>query len=321
MEGTGGGRAPGGTLASLKEAIGMLAVVLSGGGNYGAMQAGALEVMAERGIRPELVVGTSAGALNAIHYAANPSPEGARRLQDVWRQVTQGMVGSLSLLGGLQRLVTNHPSLFSNKALAEFVEGHLPDGVSRFGELRRLAGVRAFTLAACLDTGEPAVFGDRDDDRLLDGAMASTGLPPYLPPWEVDGRRYIDGAVFSNLPIRTAVERGATQVVAIEIHHAVASLRASRFMIDITTSAVSLMVEHMAAAEVRWASRHRIPVHHIQLKAPENVPFWDYAESDILIDSGRRLMQTALEREPIEPMPEWKVRLRRAVSQWLPGRD
>jgi len=299
----------------------MLAVVLSGGGNYGAMQSGALEVLAQSPIRPALVVGTSAGALNAIHFAADPSAEGARRQQAIWRQVDQGMVGSLSLLGGLQRLVTNQPSLFTNQALAKFVKNNLPAGASTFGEVRAMAGVRAYTMAACLDTGEPVVFGDRDDDRLLDGAMASSGLPPYLPPWEAGGRRYVDGAVFSNLPIQTAVERGATQVIALEIHHAVTSSRASRFMIDITTSAVSLMVEHMADIEERWAKRHRIPVRRIQLDAPPEVPFWDYSQADLLIDVGRQIMAETLRNEPIDLVPEWQVRAMRTVSRWFPGRD
>lgn len=299
----------------------MLGLVLSGGGNYGAMQSGALEVLAQTPIQPALVVGTSAGALNAIHFAADPTVEGARRQQAIWRQVDQGMVGSLSLLGGLQRLVTNQPSLFTNHALAKFVEGHLPAGAITFGDLRAMAGVRAYTLAACLDTAQPVVFGDDDDDRLLDGAMASSGLPPYLPPWEVSGRRYVDGAVFSNLPIQTAVERGATQIIALEIHHAAASSQASRFMIDITTSAVSLMVEYMADAEERWAKRHRIPVRRIQLDAPPEVPFWDYSQTDLLVDIGRQIMADTLRNEPIHLVPEWRVRAMRVASRWFPGRD
>jgi NTE family protein len=299
----------------------MLAVVLSGGGNYGAMQAGALEVLAESSAKPAIVVGTSAGALNAVHFAADPTVQGARRLQDVWRLVDQGMVGSLSLLGSIQRLVTNQPSLFTNRALAQFVEENLPAGAVTFGDVFEMAGVRAFTLSACLDTGELVVFGDRDEDRLLDGAMASSGLPPYLPPWEVGGKRYVDGAVFSNLPIRTAVERGATQIVAIEIHHAVTSSQASRFMVDITTSAVSLMVEHMADIEARWVRRHRIPVQRIQLDAPPGVPFWDYTQTDLLIDLGRRTMAETLAAEPIHVVPRWRVQLARVAARLLPGRD
>ncbi len=299
----------------------MLAVVLSGGGNYGAMQSGALEALADCRVQPALVVGTSAGALNAIHFAADPTAEGARRQQAIWRQVDQSMVGSLSLLGGLQRLVTNQPSLFTNQALARFIERNLPVGASTFGELEGLSGVRAYTLAACLDTAELVVFGDSGDDRLLDGAMASSGLPPYLPPWEVAGHRYVDGAVYSNLPIRTAVERGATQVIAIEIHHAVASSQASRFMIDITTSAVSLMVEHMADIEARWARRHRIPVRRIKLDAPPEVPFWDYTQTDLLIEAGRGIMAATLEREPIRRVPEWRARMMSLASRWFPGRE
>lgn len=304
-----------------RESAEMLAVVLSGGGNYGAMQSGALEALAETRVQPALVVGTSAGAINAIQFAADPTVEGARRQQEIWRQVDQTLVGSLSLLGSLQRLVTNQPSLFTGQALASFVKRHLPPGAISFGDLRRISGVRAFTLAACLDTAQPVVFGDRDRDRLLDGAMASSALPPYLPPWEVAGRRYVDGAVYSNLPIRTAVERGAMQVIAIEIHHAVASSQASRFMFDITNAALSLMVEHMSDIEERWARRHRITVRRIQLESPPDVPFWDYTQADRLIDAGRKIMAGTLRHEPIDLIPEWRLRMMRIISRWFPGLD
>src|SRR4030042_1923055 len=58
---------------------------VGGGGSRGALRAGALEVLLERGLRPQIVVGTSAGALNAIFVAADPTPHGARAMQKVWR--------------------------------------------------------------------------------------------------------------------------------------------------------------------------------------------------------------------------------------------
>ena len=72
----------------------MFAYVLSGGGNYGAMQVGALEVLLAHGPRPQMLVGTSAGALNAAYLATDPTLEGARRLGDAWRGVRLGHVGS-----------------------------------------------------------------------------------------------------------------------------------------------------------------------------------------------------------------------------------
>ena len=67
----------------------MLAFVLSGGGNRGALEVGALRVLVERGIRPEMLVGTSAGAVNAAMVASDPTLEGMQRLVNAWREVTK----------------------------------------------------------------------------------------------------------------------------------------------------------------------------------------------------------------------------------------
>ena len=58
----------------------MIAFVLSGGGNRGALQGGALKALLERGISPDLIVGTSVGALNGVTLAADPTVAGARQL-------------------------------------------------------------------------------------------------------------------------------------------------------------------------------------------------------------------------------------------------
>src|SRR3954468_9556304 len=60
------------------------AFVLSGGGNMGALQVGMLRALVERDIRPDLVLGCSVGALNGAAYAADPTPAGVDRLEDLW---------------------------------------------------------------------------------------------------------------------------------------------------------------------------------------------------------------------------------------------
>lgn len=99
----------------------MRALVLSGAGNFGAMQAGAIEPLLETGFRPELIVGTSAGALNGLLLASEPTAEGARRAQAAWQQVSLREIGTPGLLGSVRRLVTNRDSLVPSVPLARFV--------------------------------------------------------------------------------------------------------------------------------------------------------------------------------------------------------
>src|SRR5687768_7033590 len=61
------------------------AFVLAGGGSFGAIQVGMLHSLAARGVAADMVVGSSVGALNGAYYAGNPTPEGIRRLETIWR--------------------------------------------------------------------------------------------------------------------------------------------------------------------------------------------------------------------------------------------
>jgi predicted acylesterase/phospholipase RssA len=65
----------------------MIAFVFSGGGSGGAMEAGGVKALYERGIRPDIVVGSSAGAMNAAFLAIDPTPEGVERLCTIWRNL------------------------------------------------------------------------------------------------------------------------------------------------------------------------------------------------------------------------------------------
>ena len=67
----------------------MRAFVLSGGKNLGPLQVGALRALLENDIRPDMIVGCSAGALNAFYLLQNMVPEQMDRLADMWSQVTR----------------------------------------------------------------------------------------------------------------------------------------------------------------------------------------------------------------------------------------
>ena len=112
----------------------MKALVMSGAANYGTLQAGALDPIFASGFRPEMVVGTSAGALNAIYIAYDPTPEGVARLQDLWRAAGPKEVGIPTVMGVVRRLVRQKDSLVPGDSLAAFLGQYLPQGVDTFGD-------------------------------------------------------------------------------------------------------------------------------------------------------------------------------------------
>lgn len=296
----------------------MLALVLSGAANYGAMQAGALEALAAVGFEPKIVVGTSAGALNAIYFAYDPSMDGTRRLQSLWRAAGPSAVGVPKPLSAVRRLVTRRDSLVTNEHLLNFLTNNLPSEVETFGQLDRWHGVRAYTVAVCMETGKLAVFGDKEDDLLLDGAMASTAVPPYYPPWQLGEYRYLDGGIYANLPILAALERGATQVLALKVSHAMGSKEMAYGVMGIGSYSISLMGEAQAAYEIAWSRATGGEIRVIQLPAPIDVDFWDYTQAARLIRVGNEIVSRELELRPLRKYPQWWLRIRRRLcSLWL----
>ena len=293
----------------------MLALVLSGAGNFGSMQVGVLEVLLEEGFHPEIVVGTSAGSLNAVYFASDPTLAGISRLADAWRSVGENEVGMPSLISGVRRLITRQDGLIDSQLLAEFVQERLPSGVKTFGQLATKQGIRAYTVAICIETGRLEVFGDHDDDVVLDGVMASTAIPPYFPPWESSGYRYLDGGVLSKLPVRAAFERGATEVIAIDITHTLGPLEGAHGMIGIGGYSLSLMMEYQTETEIEWVTAAGIPIYRIRLAVPSDMQFWDFSQPDRLISRGRELARSKLDSEPLRLLPSWRLWFSRASAR------
>jgi NTE family protein len=288
----------------------MRALVLSGAGNFGALQAGALEPLFETGFRPELIVGTSAGALNGILLASDPTAAGARHAQQAWSQVSLHEIGMPGLLASVRRLATRKDSLLPNIPLARFVARSLGMDLTTFGELQAVCGVRVRAMAVCMETGELIAFGDRETDRILDGAMSSTALPPYLPPWRVGGRRYLDGGVLTKLPLLAAIERGATQIVALNVTGALGRAREARGMLAVAGRALSLANEAMTQREIDLARLTGAEIHLLDLEAPEGVAFWDFSQSQGLREEGRKAARAWLDSAPLRLGAPWRAAAR-----------
>lgn len=293
----------------------MLAYVLSGGGSLGALQAGALEVLLERGPRPQIVVGTSAGALNAVFVAADPTPQGARAMQGVWHGAQPARLGPPGVFSLARRFMFGRESLFSNDRLRDYLARWLPLGLRTFGEVYERTGVRALTVAVGLHSGRVRVFGEERGDRLIDGAMASTALPPYYPPWSVGDERYLDGGVLANLPLEVAMAHGASEAVVLDLHDAAAHPAATS-MRDIGLAAIGIMIRCQTEAQIEAARQAGLRLHHLSLSAG-GVPFFDFSHVDELVRLGRSAAEDFLLRNPqrLPGGPTWRYRWRRLTGR------
>ncbi|MGW4047305.1 patatin-like phospholipase family protein [Streptomyces sp. NPDC004721] len=213
------------------------AFVLSGGGSLGAAQVGMLRAMTAHGIRPDLVVGTSVGSLNAAYFAARPDAQGVEELARVWLQVGEHDVYPLEsseMLHGLLRRLPGRPlrgmaaasgavnyifpinpllivraaagrvnHVFSNHRFQDFLENVLP--LSRIEDAD--LDLRILTADACDGRGVLLSRGPA-----ISALLASTAVPGFYPPVEIDGLHLIDGAVANGTTLDHAIELGADEV-------------------------------------------------------------------------------------------------------------
>src|SRR3954468_836560 len=101
------------------------AFVFAGGGSFGAIQVGMLHALASHGIVADMVFGSSVGALNGAYYAGDPTLDGVRKLEAIWRSIRQQDVFPVTwrtLLGFLRR----RDFLVSPDGLRKLINAHLP---------------------------------------------------------------------------------------------------------------------------------------------------------------------------------------------------
>jgi NTE family protein len=185
-----------------------IAFVLGGGGILGAHEVGMLRALAEREVKPDLVLGTSIGAVNGAVFASDPSPAGVERLSDLWSETRVSEVTSASILrriGTLARSGTHLESL--EVARARLVEA-LP--VERVEEL----GVAFQCVAASIERAAEHWF---TSGVLADVVLASCAVPGILPPVRIGEEHYIDGGIVNSIPVGRAVALGARKIYVLQV--------------------------------------------------------------------------------------------------------
>jgi NTE family protein len=167
-----------------------------------------LQALFERDITPDVLVGCSVGALNAAAIAAQPGLDGVDRLRHVWLDPTTWQVFSSRKLTGPWLLLKKARSMVTNDRIRRLIETTVRE--RRFEEL----ALPLHVVATSLHTGHPAWF---HQGAVVEPILASAALPAILPPVEIDGEPYIDGAVVDNVPISRAVELGVDRVVVLHV--------------------------------------------------------------------------------------------------------
>lgn len=290
------------------------ALVLSGGGNRGALQVGALRALFERGFRADMLVGVSAGALNSALLATLPgSPSAVGRLAQVWSQVTAEDVYPGGRMAMLLRALSGAPSLFPNDRFVDFLQRILPVGKPRFGDL---SGPELYVVASRMETGALHVFGNNPDDRILDALMASTAVPPLHPPWKLNDKWLIDGGMTSTLPISVALDHGADEAWGIYVTARQNAWVRPQDVFSNASRALITMLTLQAEGEIQRLRKSDGRL--ITVSGFEEVAPWDFSQTAEMISEGYRQASQQLGDRPWKRRVKWSD-LRRAVERLVPG--
>jgi NTE family protein len=183
------------------------AFVLGGGGLLGAHEVGMLRALEQAGVRPDLIVGTSVGAINGAIVAADPAGAAAT-LGQLWAGDALRQAFSETLWGRAVRLARSGTHLHSIEPLRHMLDTVLPG--ARFADLQ----VPFHCVAASIETASARWFSH---GPLAPAVLASCAVPGLLPPVEIGGQHYFDGGLVDSIPVGRAVGLGARTVYVLQV--------------------------------------------------------------------------------------------------------
>lgn len=252
------------------------AFVLAGGGSLGAAQVGMLAELTAAGERPDLIVGVSAGAINAAFFAADPSPRTVEAMATLWRSITTRRALGLSwrsLLG----LVGLRDHVASPHGLRSILTAGL--GYHDFSA----TAVPLYVVCAELVTGSEVVLSS---GSVIEAVVASAAIPGVFPPVRVADDWLVDGAVAANTPIATAIRLGATRLVVLPGGFACAAKRVARRPLARAMHAITLLGARQLRQDFE-RYRDSCAIHIVPPLCPVEHSSYDYAHAAELIGRGR----------------------------------
>lgn len=249
------------------------AFVLSGGASLGAVEAGMAQALAEAGIRPDVLLGTSAGAINAAYLAGHPWPEAADGLVEVWRGIRRDDVFPIEPRSALLGVAGRRDHLVSNASLRALIQRHLA-----FERLED-APIPIHVVTTEVLSGRDRLLSTGD---AMTAILASAAIPGVFPPIEIDGVKYMDGGCTANTPIAHAAALGVDVVYVLPTGHACASSNAPRGALSMMLQAITVMIGRQLVVDIE-RFRSSIDLRIVPTLCPLDVLPIDFSHTDELL--------------------------------------
>lgn len=251
------------------------AFVLSGGGSLGAVQVGMLLALKEHGLTPDLLVGTSAGALNAAYLAGHGTGRAALEgLAASWIATRRSDIFRIDPPRHVLALSGARPSLFTDRGLRRLIERHL-----RFDVLED-ASIPLHVIATDLLSGQEVVLSHGD---AVSAVLASAAIPGMLPAVQREGMTLVDGAMADNAAISVAVRLGADRVIVLPTGYSCALTRPPGTALAVAMQSLDILIEQRLIADVAYFTE-QVELSVLPPLCPLAIGPTDFSQARSLID-------------------------------------
>jgi NTE family protein len=248
-----------------------------------------LQALYEREIWPDMLVGTSVGAVNAAFLASRPrSVETTQELAEAWRSLRRSDVFPFSVRTFTRGLRRKHDHLVPDRGLRDLLRRHI--------ELESLEDASIPLRVVCFDAVEGCEVV-LSSGPAHDAIVASCSIPGVLPPVCINGRRLVDGGVLSSTPISQAVAAGAARLYVLatcERQHRPQPVGPGA--LDALLNSIRTLVANRLQADLeRYAKRAELivlPAANTMAVQPSN-----FARADELIQSAYQAATAALDSQ------------------------
>ncbi len=237
-----------------------------------------LKALAEFGVFPDMVVGTSVGSINAAYLAGRPTLEGVNELEKLWLDLRRDQLFPFTLRS-LARFVRRRDFLLDSAALYALIDRKLP-----YDRLEH-AQIPVHIVTTDLLTGRTIVLSQGPAAAAI---VASCSIPAAFPAVVIDGRFLADGGITSNTPVKTAADLGATRLVVMPTGYACGMTRPPQQVVASAIHGLNLM---MCAQVVRdlEALPPTTSYHVVPSLCPLDVSSIDFSQTARLIDRAQRV--------------------------------
>jgi NTE family protein len=262
------------------------AFVLAGGGSLGAVEVGMLQALLAWGVTPSLLVGSSAGAINAAYFAADPTRNGVENLRRLWCTLRRRDVFPLDVFGVVFGLFSRRDHLVDSRGLRALLRRHL--AYERLED----AAIPIHIVASDMLTGQEVLLST---GPVVEAVLASAAIPGVFPPVSLDSRMLVDGGIANNTPISTAIALGAERIIVLPTGFACALSQPPGGPVARAMHAISLLVARQLVRDAEQFAGNAVELRIVPTLCPLGTSPYDFSAASELIDRSRARTERWLE--------------------------